>query len=134
MEIIKLNGTDNRLYSLVARLVMSPAILRQNNNYPFKTTLHHTWYVALDNGTVAGFLPVKRTSAGLCIDNYYVRSDSAETLGELVREVVDDTQGPLLAVVHKRHVKSFAERGFVTRTGWTKYEKMQYVRSKSASE
>ena len=35
MKIMTLQGTDKLLYELVAPLVMNPAILRQNNNYPF---------------------------------------------------------------------------------------------------
>ena len=37
MDIVKLQGTDRKLYEFVCPLVMNPAILRQNNNYPFKT-------------------------------------------------------------------------------------------------
>ena len=37
MEIEKLGGTTERLYRLVAPLVMKPCILRENNNYPFKS-------------------------------------------------------------------------------------------------
>ncbi len=36
MKIFKFHGTDKKLYELVAPLVMSPIVLRQNNNYPFK--------------------------------------------------------------------------------------------------
>ncbi len=45
MEVISLHGTEDRLYELVARLVMNPDIIRQNNNYPFKTTPQHIWYM-----------------------------------------------------------------------------------------
>ena len=47
MEVISLHGTDDRLYELVSRLVMNPEILRQNNNYPFKTSNGHTWYLCM---------------------------------------------------------------------------------------
>lgn len=46
MNILKLQGLDGRLFDLVAPLVMNPAVLRQNNNYPFKTTRNHVWYIA----------------------------------------------------------------------------------------
>lgn len=36
MNILKLQGLDGRLFDLVAPLVMNPAVLRQNNNYPSK--------------------------------------------------------------------------------------------------
>ena len=48
MNILKLQGLDGRLFDLVAPLVMNPAVLRQNNNYPFKTTRNHVWYIAMD--------------------------------------------------------------------------------------
>ena len=35
VQIIQLQGTDKRLYELVAPLVMNPEILKQNYNYPF---------------------------------------------------------------------------------------------------
>lgn len=50
MEILRINGTDRRLYDVLAPLVMNPAVLRQNNNYPFKTTPRHVWFVALKDG------------------------------------------------------------------------------------
>ena len=49
MDIEKLHGTDPRLYQLVAPLVMSIPVLRYNNNYPFKTSVHHKWLVATDD-------------------------------------------------------------------------------------
>ena len=52
MNIEKLHGTSTRLYQLVAPLVMSPPVLRQNNNYPFKTSDHHVWFVALEEEKV----------------------------------------------------------------------------------
>lgn len=48
MKIEKFSGTDPQLYKLVAPLVMSPGILRQNNNYPFKTSIHHIWFVTTE--------------------------------------------------------------------------------------
>ena len=45
MEVISLHGTEDRLYELVARLVMNPDIIRQNNNYPFKTTSAYMVYM-----------------------------------------------------------------------------------------
>lgn len=53
-------GTDKLLYELVAPLVMNPAILRQNNNYPFKTSRSHVWYIAFHETAVVGFMPVKK--------------------------------------------------------------------------
>mgnify|MGYP007079103828 FL=1 len=52
MKIMTLQGTDKLLYELVAPLVMNPAILRQNNNYPFKTSRSHVWYIAFHETAV----------------------------------------------------------------------------------
>lgn len=34
IQIVQLHGTDKKLYELVAPLVMSPEVLKQNYNYP----------------------------------------------------------------------------------------------------
>ena len=114
MEIININGTDRKLYELVAPLVMNPAILRQNNNYPFKTSRRHRWFIALDNDSnVAGFLPVRNTTGRPYIDNYYVRGDRED-------------ERTLTALVHKRHVIAFEKNGFSTFLEWKNYHKMDY--------
>ena len=129
MDILKLKGTDKKLFELVAPLVMNPAVLRQNNNYPFKTGAKYVWYVAVEDGQVDGFIPLKRTADGGClIDNYYIRNDDARWLNRLIAEIITDTApngDALCATVHKRHVKEFAGRGFRSRTEWKKYDKMQ---------
>lgn len=59
MNIVKLNGEDDELYRRVARLVMDKDVLASNNNYPFKTSASHIWFVAYDeNDTTTGFIPV----------------------------------------------------------------------------
>ena len=67
MDIEKLHGTDPRLYQLVAPLVMSIPVLRYNNNYPFKTSVHHKWLVATEKGVVKGFMPIERVRAPVLI-------------------------------------------------------------------
>ena len=104
MEVISLHGTDDRLYQLVARLVMDPDVLRQNNNYPFKTTSEYVWHLCVgDDGGVVGFLPVKATDRGFYIDNYYVGGDEQAVLGLLIVHVhhAELTSGKVPAyVVH----------------------------------
>ena len=73
MKIEKLTGTESRLYELVAPLVMSPNVLRQNNNYPFKTSRNHVWFIACDERWVYGFVPVELRTQQAIINNYYVR-------------------------------------------------------------
>ena len=88
MNILKLQGLDGRLFDLVAPLVMNPAVLRQNNNYPFKTTRNHVWYIAMDEQRVLGFMPVKMTLTNNCIDNYYISGDNSSVI-----EVLLDSHG-----------------------------------------
>lgn len=73
MEIEKLGGTTERLYRLVAPLVMKPCILRENNNYPFKTSMHHIWFIAIEEERVVGFMPVEIKDKYAVINNYYHR-------------------------------------------------------------
>lgn len=128
MNLICLKGTDKKLYELLAPLVMNPAILRQNNNYPFKTSHRHVWHIAVDETGVAGFIPLKPTSAGFCIDNYYIRGDDASVTCVLLEQIIDGLRQPsvLTALVHKRHVAAFGRMGFRTRKEWRNYDKMEY--------
>lgn len=108
---------------------MSPAILRQNNNYPFKTSFKYAWHIALDEGQVSGFMPVKITETdNYMIDNYYVRGDDITVLKMLLTNAIADISGQseLWATVHKRHVKLFVQNGFHTRIEWKNYDKMLY--------
>ena len=129
MEIININGTDRKLYELVAPLVMNPAILRQNNNYPFKTSRRHRWFIALDNDScVAGFLPVRNTTGRPYIDNYYIRGDREDTIEMLLDAAKKEPEyeRTLTALVHKRHVIAFEKNGFSTFLEWKNYHKMDY--------
>ena len=79
MNILKLQGLDGRLFDLVAPLVMNPAVLRQNNNYPFKTSEEYVWFIALKDKEVVGFIPVEQKSRKKAvINNYYVNAEDAE--------------------------------------------------------
>ena len=111
MNILKLQGLDGRLFDLVAPLVMNPAVLRQNNNYPFKTTRNHVWYIAMDEQRVLGFMPVKMTLTNNCIDNYYISGDNSSVIEMLLDRIIHDfsSDGSLVAVVHERHVEDFNE-------------------------
>ncbi len=128
MEIIRFDGIDKGLYELVAPVVMNPAVLRQNNNYPFKTTFRYVWHVAVEDVAVMGFMPLKPSSSGICIDNYYIRDDDAVVADALLESAVKECahSGELSALVHKRHVELFSRRGFRTVLEWKNYDKMKY--------
>ncbi len=131
MEIMILGGTEKKLYELVAPLVMNPAVIRQNNNYPFKTSAKYIWYLALDGNEVVGFIPLKPTNNGYCIDNYYIKGDDSETIVFLLKNVVKNCADSriLTAVVNKRHVKDFQENYFKTFLELKNYNKMEYTGS-----
>ena len=127
MNILKLQGLDGRLFDLVAPLVMNPAVLRQNNNYPFKTTRNHVWYIAMDEQRVLGFMPVKMTLTNNCIDNYYISGDNSSVIEMLLDRIIHDfsSDGSLVAVVHERHVEDFSMKNFIPCVQWKKYVKMR---------
>ena len=128
MKIEKFSGTDPQLYKLVAPLVMSPGILRQNNNYPFKTSIHHIWFVTTENNTVQGFIPVEIKAHNVTIDNYYISGDNAKLLSQMIDKVVT-TFGedyPIFSVTHTRHVNIFQEKGFSPVKEWELYVKMEW--------
>lgn len=130
MRIEKLGGTEERLYQLVAPLVMKPSVLRQNNNYPFKTSAHHVWFVALEGDEVAGFVPVEVKGQSVVINNYHITGEDQEILASMLQEVVRNFAGEckLQSITHTRHMSVFQESGFyVTRT-WKLYVKMEYRR------
>jgi len=136
MEIILLNGTEKRLYELVAPLVMNPAIIRQNNGYPFKTSKDFIWYIASDNGVIEGFMPLKKTQGGMLIDNYYIRGDNEQTIHCLLEKITDEVgkDSGLKATVFKRHVDIFREHGFRSSIEWKKYDKMTYYDMKKVED
>ena len=81
MKVIQLKGLDTDLYPLIGPLVMNPKVLKANNNYPFKTTANHQWYIAVnDQEEVMGFLPVENKKSTSVINNYYLKEDDGELL------------------------------------------------------
>ena len=129
MDIIKLQGTDKKLYELIAPLVLNPAVLRQNNNYPFKTGPKYTWYIAIEKEQILGFIPIKQTSvSSLMINNYYIKGDNLTILDKLLSEILANINSDieLRATVHKRHVQSYKLKDFRTHIEWRNYERMLY--------
>jgi len=129
MNIEKLHGTDPRLYELVAPLVMSIPVLRQNNNYPFKTSACHQWLVATGNGEVKGFMPVEIKKTCACINNYYICEGNPSLLPDLIDRAKKEFAGnrPLFAVSHARDAETFRTNGFTVSKEWKLYVKMVYA-------
>lgn len=127
IQIIQLKGTEKRLYQLVAPLVMSPEVLRQNYNYPFRTSEDYVWFVALDNKHVVGFIPVERKKSECVINNYYVKDKDVETLKLLMNAVIEalDEENSLTAISFLEDKDVFRELKFNEEKIWTRYVKMK---------
>ncbi|MBO7213137.1 MAG: hypothetical protein J6U99_01085, partial [Rikenellaceae bacterium] len=124
MKILRLNGTDKKLYALVAPLVMNPAVIRQNNNYPYKTSSKYMWHLMVEKDEVIGFIPLKPTLNGYCINNYYYKLDTPEIFEQLLDDVLEAGYDELTATAHKRDVDAFTKRGFTVLSQLSKYTKL----------
>ena len=127
VQIIQLQGTDKRLYELVAPLVMKPEILKQNYNYPFRTSEDFVWFVAVDKKKVIGFIPVEEKKKEYVINNYYIESNNEDTLKLLLEKVISETNTSkeLTSVTFMEHSSLFKDLGFSEEKIWTRYVKMK---------
>ena len=122
-----MGGTDGRLYPLVGPLVMNPKVLKQNNNFPFRTSENYMWYIAEEDGRVLGFIPLEKKRNEYVINNYYVENKSERVLRALLEAIADDRDSEItlvaIALLDDRFV--FKERGFVVEKEWTRYVRMR---------
>jgi len=127
VQIIQLQGTDKRLYELVAPLVMNPEILKQNYNYPFRTSEDFVWFVAVEKRKVIGFIPVEEKKKECVINNYYIESNNEDTLKLLLEKVISETNTSkeLTSVTFMEHSSLFKDLGFSEEKIWTRYVKMK---------
>ncbi len=127
MEIVKLEGKDERLYHLVAHLVMDEDVLRYNLNYPYKTSSDYRWYIATENGKTIGFVPVKLDGEKAVINNYYIANDDSSVLSALLNETIRTLHADfdIEAIVQIRHIPAFEKCGFPTMLYWKRYVKMK---------
>ena len=127
VQIIQLQGTDKRLYELVAPLVMNPEILKQNYNYPFRTSEDFVWFVAVDKKKVIGFIPVEEKKKEYVINNYYIESNNEDTLKLLLEKVISETNTSkeLTSLTFMEHSSLFKDLGFSEEKIWTRYVKMK---------
>lgn len=126
IEIIRLQGTEPRLYQLVAPLVMDPKVLKQNYNFPFRTSEKFVWYIALTGEKVAGFIPLERKRIEHVINNYYIEGKQEEVLETLLAKVVEDSKGSMMlsAVAFLEDQPVFSRMGFLEEKRWTRYVRM----------
>ena len=131
MEILKLNGEDQRLYYLVAHLVMNEKVLCYNLNYPYKTSQEYKWFIATDKGNTLGFIPVKLKEGKAVINNYYVADDDRNVfsllLKEIIRELLPDFE--IESVTQTQHIPYFEQNGFSIALYWKRYAKMKVFRN-----
>lgn len=125
IEVVK--GLEPRLYELVAPLAMDAKVLKQNRNYPFKTSKDFLWFIALDEGRVVGFLPVEIRSKQAIINNYYSEEENLDILGHMIQEAVETLQKEhlLTSATQVQHLSAFARNGFVVEREWKNYVKMR---------
>lgn len=127
IQIVQLQGTDKRLYQLVAPWVMNPEVIKQNYNYPFRTSEDYEWFVALDNKNVVGFIPVENKKSESVINNYYIKGKNEGTLKLLLEKIVEtaDSERGLTAVSFLEDTAVFKQLGFSEEKVWTRYVKMK---------
>lgn len=90
MKIELVQGTEKRLYDLVAPLVLNPAIIRQNGGVAFKTTRKHVWVVAVEEEErCVGFLPVQLNNTVGKINNYYIKDRDEEIFLALLKKTLE---------------------------------------------
>lgn len=132
IQVIQLKGKDKHLYQLLAPLVMDPAVIRANNNYPFKTSDDFVWYIGVENREVVGFIPVElKTGKKAVLNNYYANAEGGrrEEILSLLLSAVISTFVPeewmLDSVTLKEDQEIFEKFGFTSMDKkWTRYVKM----------
>ncbi len=127
-KILEFEGLDTALYPWVGPLVMNPVVLKQNYNFPFRTTQNFRWFVAVDDDeVVVGFIPVERRKSGWVINNYYVKGHDDTVLVALLQRVMavaSEEKNMLVAVSFLEDRDVFREQGFEEVNVWKRYVKM----------
>lgn len=132
-------GVSPELYLAVGRLVLSPGCLRENNNYPYKSSRMFIWHVLYHEEKVVAFMPVERKLNGSYkIDNYYATSarERGNQLLKLLKSVIKergDETFPLRATVQKRDAGIFKYMNFIMIRETKLYAMMELVRIGSDS-
>lgn len=126
-EIMEFEGLDPALFQWVGPLIMNPAVLKQNYNFPFRTTQNFRWYVAVEEGEVIGFVPVERRKSGWVINNYYIKGEDMSLLSALLERIISvasEERQPLTAICFLRDQEVYREYGFEEVNLWKRYVKM----------
>lgn len=132
MEVLQLDGLEPQLYKLIGPLVMNPKVLKANNNYPFKTTENFRWYIAVEDDSVIGFIPIEKKSGSFVINNYYTYNNNTDVLKYLLKAIKPKSN--FYAIVQIQHEPIFISCGFQSEHRWTKYIKMNYNTNKDEQQ
>ena len=129
-----LEGNSPELYQAVGCFVLCPACLRENNNYPYKSSWKHSWHVLYQEERVVAFMPVERkTGGGHKIDNYYAtsakerNSQLLKLLKSVVAAVNNRASSPLRATVQQRDVGIFKYMNFILIRETKRYAMMELL-------
>ncbi len=127
IQILQFKGDDPQLYHWVAPLVMDPRVIRANNNYPFKTTEHFQWLIAVEKKQVKGFIPLEVKSNYAVINNYYIAPEQDEVLTLLLDQAIAvfGEKYELFSVTLVENRSAFEKHGFVVEKEWKRYVKMR---------
>ncbi len=108
---------------------MNREVLASNNNYPFKTSSEHIWFVACDDeGRTLGFIPVVLRNRKATINNYYAAEDDEEVLCLMLTQLIQEFKKDfaIISVTQNKHIQAFRRCGFSVMFEWEKYVKMIY--------
>lgn len=138
MKIEILEGQSDRLYSLLAPMVMDRNVLRQNHNYPFWTSPSHVWFVAMNQkNEIISFFPLEINGKKEAkINNYYMKMVRKNIFQAMIDEIVDYCykKYSLSAVALIQHKELFESVGFQSIKEWKLYAKMEYEPKKRAAK
>ncbi|MDR1594633.1 MAG: GNAT family N-acetyltransferase [Prevotellaceae bacterium] len=73
MKTEKLNGTEKRLYELIAPYAMSRQVITEFDGYPVLTDDNYIWFITFsDDGNLTGFSAIRQTKKHVEFTNDYV--------------------------------------------------------------
>lgn len=126
-KILEFEGLDAALYPCVGPLVMDPAVLKQNYNFPFRTTQAYRWFVAVNGEELVGFIPVERRKSGWIMNNYYIKGRDETVLEALLQRIMAvaaEEKRTLAAISFLEDRDVFRRLGFEEVNVWKRYVKM----------
>lgn len=101
-EILK--GTSEKLYHLIAPLVLNAAIIRQNDGNPFKTSEKHVYVVAISGNKCVGFLPLCHKTDYFETNNYYALQRDPKIMEAMIKSALKYVgKGATLKIIAQKY-------------------------------